>query len=147
MKQINVMGGISTNIMSNNIGKVNEQSTTVQQTVFDAFEERAIKSGQVTRDQIVTILNEFQTGIRNDVQTQIATLKHHGFGGVHQPLPHRNNQLLHLEQESVSCRHNLFVCWSSLLGCTRRIYVSSCCQMRLRMEAMATVDAWIYKSK
>jgi hypothetical protein len=101
VKQINVMASLLT-LCQTTLVKVNEQSTTVRQTIFDAFEVHAIESGHITRDQIVTIMEEFQTGIRNDVQTQIATLNHHGYGGVHQPLPQRNNQLLHLEHESAA---------------------------------------------
>ena len=46
--------------------RVNEQSTLVRQTIFDAMKERAIENGQISRHQIITILDNFCNGILLD---------------------------------------------------------------------------------
>jgi hypothetical protein len=42
---------------------VNEQSVIVRESFFEAMELRAIKNRQITRHQIVDILDEFSNGI------------------------------------------------------------------------------------
>lgn len=54
--------------------RVNEQAVVTRQSIFDAMEERAMENGQISRDQIVRILEEFQNGIGNTVSQQIDTL-------------------------------------------------------------------------
>jgi hypothetical protein len=51
--------------------RVNEHATVVSETIFEAMELRAIENGQITRHQIVDILDEFRNGIRDDVRAQI----------------------------------------------------------------------------
>ncbi len=55
--------------------RVNEQSAIVRESIFEAMELRAFKNGQVTRHQIVDILDEFRNGIRDDVRTQIVLIQ------------------------------------------------------------------------
>jgi hypothetical protein len=43
--------------------------------MFEAMELRATKNGQITRHQIVDILDEFRNGIRNDVCQQIELIQ------------------------------------------------------------------------
>lgn len=48
--------------------RVNEQQAeVVRQTIFDAMEQRILDNGQISRHQIVTILDEFRAGIWDDV--------------------------------------------------------------------------------
>jgi hypothetical protein len=55
--------------------RVNEQSTIVRESIFEAMELRAIKNGQITRHQIVDILDEFRNGIREDARAQIELIQ------------------------------------------------------------------------
>ena len=55
---------------------MNEQSTLVRQTIFDAMEERAIENEQISRHQIITILDYFCNGILDDVCKQINAFQH-----------------------------------------------------------------------
>jgi hypothetical protein len=43
--------------------QVNKQSALVGQIIFDALEKRAIENGQVSRHQIITILDKLCNGI------------------------------------------------------------------------------------
>jgi hypothetical protein len=70
--------------------KVSDQETTVRQSIFDAMEERATENGQITRTQIVTILDEFRKGVSDDVSNQIKNLQAHGIGVP--PAPANNQQ-------------------------------------------------------
>ena len=63
--------------MSNYSTKVNEQAEVVRQTIFDAMEQRILDNGQISRHQIVTILDEFRAGIRDDVRQQIDLIQAH----------------------------------------------------------------------
>ncbi len=55
--------------------QVNEQSTLVRQTLFDAMEERAVENGQISRHQIITLLDDFCNGIRDDVCEQLNVIR------------------------------------------------------------------------
>jgi hypothetical protein len=55
--------------------RVNEHATVVRETIFEAMELRAIENGQITRHQIVDILDEFRNGIRDDVRAQIELIQ------------------------------------------------------------------------
>ncbi len=57
--------------------RVNEQAEVVRQTIFDAIEQRVLENGQISRRQIVTILDEFRAGIRDDVRQQIDLIQAH----------------------------------------------------------------------
>ena len=57
--------------------RVNEQAEVVRQTIFDAMEQRVLENGQISRHQIVTILDEFRAGIRDDVRQQIDLIQAH----------------------------------------------------------------------
>jgi hypothetical protein len=57
--------------------RVNEQAKMVRQTINDALEQRVLENGQISRHQIVTILDEFRTGIRDDVRQQIDWIQAH----------------------------------------------------------------------
>ena len=62
------------------LSKVNKQHETIRQNVFDAFEQHAMENGQISRQQILDILQDFRLGIQEDVATQLQALKEGGFG-------------------------------------------------------------------
>jgi hypothetical protein len=72
--QLNLMTSLL-ELCQSTLLRVNEQSTLVRQTIFDAMEERAIENGQISRHQIITILDDFRNGIRNDVREQIDAIQ------------------------------------------------------------------------
>ena len=58
--------------------RVNEQAEVVtRQTIVDAMEQCILDNGQISRRQIVTILDEFRAGIMDDVQQQIDLIQAH----------------------------------------------------------------------
>ena len=73
VEQLNLMTSLL-KLCQTTLERVKDQEATVRQSIFDAMEERALQNGQITRTQIVDILDEFQNGICNNVSTQIATL-------------------------------------------------------------------------
>lgn len=77
--QLNLMTSLL-QLCQTTLQKVNDQATLVRQSIFDAMEERAIDNGQISREQIVGILDEFRQGIRDDVSQQITALQANGIG-------------------------------------------------------------------
>jgi hypothetical protein len=77
--QMNLMTSLL-ELCQTTLQKVNDQEELVRQSIFDAMEERATENGQITRVQIVAILDDFRNGIRQDVSQQITTLQSHGIG-------------------------------------------------------------------
>ena len=71
--QLNLMTSLL-ELCQTTLVRVNEQAVVTRQSIFDAMEERAMENGQISRDQIVRILEEFQNGIGNTVSQQIDTL-------------------------------------------------------------------------
>ena len=55
--------------------RVTESATVVRDTIFEAMELKAIENGQITRHQIVGLLDEFRNGIRDDVRAQIELIQ------------------------------------------------------------------------
>ena len=74
VKQLNLMTSLL-ELCQTTLLRVNEQSTIVRESIFEAMELRAIENGQITRHQIVDILDEFRNGIRDDVRAQIALIQ------------------------------------------------------------------------
>ena len=74
VKQLNLMTSLL-ELCQTTLLRVNEQSTIVRESIFEAMELRAIENGQITRHQIVDILDEFRTGIRDDVRAQIELIQ------------------------------------------------------------------------
>jgi hypothetical protein len=72
--QLNLMTSLL-ELCQSTLLRLNEQSTLVRQTIFDAMEERAIENGQISRHQIKTILDNFCNGIRDDVREQVNTIQ------------------------------------------------------------------------
>jgi hypothetical protein len=72
--QLNLMTSLL-ELCQSTLLRVNEQSTLVRQTIFDAMEERAIENGQISRHQIITILDNFRNGIRDDVREQVNAIQ------------------------------------------------------------------------
>jgi hypothetical protein len=80
--QLNLMTSLL-QLCQSTLVKVNEHAEVVRQTIFEAMELRAIENGQITRQQIVNILEDFRNGIRDDVRDQIAQIQ--AVAGVLQP--------------------------------------------------------------
>ena len=74
VKQLNLMTSLL-ELCQTTLLRVNEQSAIVRESIFEAMELRAIENGQVTRHQIVDILDEFRNGIRDDVRAQIELIQ------------------------------------------------------------------------
>ena len=74
VKQLNLMTSLL-ELCQTTLLRVNEQSAIVRESIFEAMELRAIENGQITRHQIVGILDEFRNGIRDDVRTQIELIQ------------------------------------------------------------------------
>jgi hypothetical protein len=74
VKQLNLMTSLL-ELCQTTLLRVNEQSTIVRESIFEAMELRAIENGQITRHQIVDILDEFRNGIREDVRVQIELIQ------------------------------------------------------------------------
>ena len=55
--------------------RINEQTEVERQTIFEAMEQRILENGQISRHQIVSILDEFRNGIRDDVRQQIESMQ------------------------------------------------------------------------
>ena len=72
--QLNLMTSLL-ELCQTTLVKVNEHAEVVRQTIFEAMELRAIENGQITRHQIVDILDEFRNGIRDDVRQQIELIQ------------------------------------------------------------------------
>jgi hypothetical protein len=72
--QLNLMTSLL-ELCQSTLLRVNEQSTLVRQTIFDAMEERAIENGQISRHQIITILDDFRNGICDNVREQINAIQ------------------------------------------------------------------------
>ena len=72
--QLNLMTSLL-ELCQSTLLRVNEQSTLVRQTIFDAMEERAIENGQISRQQIIMILDDFRNGIKDDVREQIDVIR------------------------------------------------------------------------
>jgi hypothetical protein len=72
--QLNLMTSLL-ELCQSTLLRVNEQSTLVRQTIFDAMEERAIENGQISRQQIITILDDFRNGIRDDVRERMDAIQ------------------------------------------------------------------------
>jgi hypothetical protein len=94
------------NLGQTTLQKVNDQAELVRQSIFDDMEERTTENGQITRIQIVSILEDFRKGIRDDVSQQITTLQSHGIGAP-KFLQQRISKATHKEQ------------LQQFLGCTR----------------------------
>ena len=88
VSQLNLMTSLL-ELCQTTLLKVNEHADVVRQTIFEAMELRAIENGQITRHQIVDILDEFRNGIRDDVRQQIALMQQGVPGLIGQP-PGRN---------------------------------------------------------
>ena len=74
VKQLNLITNLL-ELCHTTLLKVTDQATTVRQTIFDAMEERALENGQISRHQIITILDEFRNAIRADVHEQVETIR------------------------------------------------------------------------
>jgi hypothetical protein len=83
VKQLNLMTSLL-ELCQTTLLRVNEQSTIVRESIFEAtMELRAIENGQITRHQIVEILDEFRNGIRDEVLAQIELI--HTVPGIIRP--------------------------------------------------------------
>ena len=74
VSQLNLMTSLL-QLCQTTLLRVTESATTVRETIFEAMELRAIENGQITRQQIVGLLDEFRNGIRDDVRTQIELIQ------------------------------------------------------------------------
>ena len=89
------------------LARVTEQTDRLKQNISDAFRARPRTnnpitqtgrphdSGQVTREEIVTILDDFFNGLRSDIQTHFATLNSRRVG-IHQPVQVVSNHSVQL---------------------------------------------------
>ena len=85
VKQLNLITNLL-DLCQTTLLKVTDQATMVRQTIFDAMEERALENGQISRHQIITILDEFRNAIRDDVHEQVQSIR--GQAGILAPPVH-----------------------------------------------------------
>jgi hypothetical protein len=65
-------------LCQNTLLRIDEQAEVVRQTIFDAMGQRVLENRQISRHQIVIILDEFRAGsILDDVQQQIDLIQAH----------------------------------------------------------------------
>jgi hypothetical protein len=95
--------------------RVTEQNDILRRTVLDAFQARPLGNGpitraegprdngqQITRAELVTIFDDFFTGIQSDIQTQIASLNVDHRVGVQRPLRVVKNQIVQAGQQNAA---------------------------------------------
>jgi hypothetical protein len=74
VKQLTLMKNLL-DLCQTTLEKVTEHATVVRQTIFDAMEERAIENGQISRHQIISILDEFRSSIKDDAREQLEAIR------------------------------------------------------------------------
>ena len=74
VKQLNLISSVL-ELCQTTLVQVNEQPKSTRQSVFDALEERTVENGQISRTQIVGILDEFKDGINDNVNQQMIMLQ------------------------------------------------------------------------
>lgn len=77
VKQLNMLTSLL-KLCERTLLKIDEQANVTRQSIFDALEERALETGQITRTQIINILDEFKNGISDDVHKQLELLQGQG---------------------------------------------------------------------
>ena len=87
VKQLNLISSLL-ELCQTTLVRVNEQPKSTRQSVFDALEERTLENGQISRTQIIGILDEFKNGINDNVNRQMMMMQRQGAESNHNPEPH-----------------------------------------------------------
>lgn len=87
VKQLNLISSLL-KLCQTTLVRVNEQPKSTRQSVFDALEERTLENGQISRTQIIGILDEFKNGINDNVNRQMMMMQRQGAESNHNPEPH-----------------------------------------------------------